>query len=169
MFWEFWKDKPDEVETRIIEMREAKATVYIEIPPAKVWEHLSDVRNYNQWVRWFKVTDPEQVTRLEKAGDCFDYETTVMGLRFTGRMVAVERIAPQRSMFCLVAFYRGGGEYLLEPLLNGTRVHYTIWGEIPSSYVGKLIDRVLFAGEIKQHMQDHLNRLKAWCEGTPLP
>ena len=84
-------------------------------------------------------------------------------------MVALDRIAPQRSAYALLSAYRAGVEYLFEPMLSGTRVHYTIWSEIASSYMGKVIDQVLLANRVQEQMQEHLNRLKAFVEGTPLP
>jgi hypothetical protein len=123
------------------------------------------VRQYDRWVTWFRARLPDHLSRLEKAGDYFDYESTILGMKFTGRMVAVERCAPVRSAFCLVSAYRGGGEYLLEPLGAGTRVRYKIWNEVPSSYIGKVIDRELLADNALKNMNDHLARLKAYVEG----
>jgi uncharacterized membrane protein len=160
----FWNRRFEEDSTRVIEMREAVVDVFIEAPPEKVWECLSDVRQYDQWVTWFKARLPDHLSRIEKAGDYFDYETTILGVKFKGRMMAVERHAPVRSVFCLVSAYRGGGEYLLEPLTGGTRVRYTVWNEIPSSYLGKAIDRALLADTALRSMSDHLARLKAYVE-----
>lgn len=53
-------------------------------------------------------------------------------------------------------------------MLSETRVHYTIWSELPSSYVGKVVDRVLLARQAHEKMQDHLNRLKTYVEGASL-
>ena len=58
---------------------------------------------------------------------------------------------------------------MLEPIAEGTRVHYTIWSEVPHSYLGKLVDRALLAQRTQEQMQEHLNRLKAYVEGKPLP
>ena len=164
----FWNKKSEEGETRIIEFREGKAEVFIEAAPEKVWDCISDVRNYDKWVKFFKVQVPDHLERYEKAGDYTFYETSILGVPLKGKTVMVERIPPQRSEFCLVAAYRGGGEFLLEPVANGTRVHYTIWSEVPSSYLGKLIDGVLLAKRVQEQMQEHLDRLKAYVEGTPL-
>jgi uncharacterized membrane protein len=165
----FWTRKSQDTEVKVFEVREARATVFIEAPPQEVWDCVSDISSYDKWVRWFRVIVPEGQPRLEKRGDYFDYETTILGIKFTGRLVALERIAPQRSAYALLSTYRAGGEYLFEPILSGTRVHYTIWSEIPSSYMGKAIDQVLLAKNVQEQMQDHLNRLKAYVEGTALP
>lgn len=165
----FWKKKLEEGETRIIEIREGKAEVFIEAAPEKVWDCISDVRNYDKWVKFFKVRLPDHLERIEKAGDYSFYETSILGIPLKGKTVIVERIPPQRSAFYLVSAYRGGGEFLLEPVADGTRVHYTIWSEIPSSYLGKLVDRALLATRAQTQMQEHLNRLKAYVEGTQLP
>jgi len=165
----FWNRKDDDVEIRRLEIREGHVTAFIEAPPEAVWDCLTDISSYGEWVRFFKATPAPGHDRLEKAGDFFHYETTVLGVKFSGRMVSVERVAPQRSAFMLVAPYRSGGEYLLEPLGSGTRVHYTIWGEIPSSYLGKVVDRLLVARRVREGMQDHVDRLKARVEGNPLP
>jgi len=163
----FWDRKSDDVEIRVFEVREGRVSVVIDAAPEAVWDHLSDLSRYGEWVRFFKATPPAGQERLEKAGDYFEYETTVLGVKFRGRMVAVERVAPQRSAFVLVAAYRSGGEYLLEPYGSGTRLHYTIWGEIPSSFMGKAVDRVVLAGQVRDRMQEHVNRLKAHVEGVP--
>jgi len=165
----FWKKKPNEGETRIFEIREGKAEVFIEASPEKVWDCISDVNNYDKWVKFFKSRLPDHLERIEKAGDYSYYETSILGIPFKGKTVTIERIPPQRSAFYLVSACRAGGEYLLEPVADGTRVHYTIWSEIPSSYLGKLVDRTLLANRAQAQMQEHLNRLKAHVEGTPLP
>lgn len=165
----FSKKKSEKGETRIIEIREGKAEVYIEAKPEKVWDCISDVKNYDKWVKFFKARLPDHLERVEKAGDYSFYETSILGIPLKGKTVYVERIPPQRSAFYLVSAYRGGGEFLLEPVADGTRVHYTIWSEIPSSYLGKLVDRALLATRAQEQMQEHLDRLKAYVEGTPLP
>ncbi len=164
----FWKKTPEEGETRIIEFREAKAEVFIGAAPEKVWDCISDVRNYDKWVKFFKARLPDHLERIEKAGDYSFYETSILGVPFKGKTVIVERIPPQRSAFFLVSAYRAGGEFLLEPIADGPRVHYTIWSEIPSSYIGKLVDHALLASHAQSRMQDHLNRLKTYVEGTQL-
>ena len=161
----FWKQKVMEGDTKVVEMREGTAEIYIEAQPEAVWNCLSDVKNYPKWVVWYKARLPDHLERLEKAGDYFEYETTVLGVKFKGRMLAVERIPPLRSHFFLVSAYRGGGEYLLEPVAGGTRVHYTIWSELPGSYLGKMVDRVLLADNALKQMNDHLVRLKSYVEG----
>jgi len=160
----FWKKRIVNGDTRIIEMREGTAEIFIEADPQKVWDCLSDIKNYHRWVTWFKAKVPLHIDRLEKVGDYFDYETTILGVKFTGRLVSVERIPPQRSAFCLVSQNRGGGEYLLEPMVGGTRVHYTIWGDIPSSYLGKIVERVVLANNVLKNMNDHLRNLKVYAE-----
>ena len=165
----FSKKKPEEGETRIIEFREGKAEVFIDATPEKVWDCISDVKNYDKWVKFFKARLPDHLERIEKAGDYSFYETSILGIPLKGKTVYVERIRPQRSAFYLLSAYRGGGEFLLEPVADGTRVHYTIWSEIPSSYLGKLVDRALLATRAQAQMQEHLDRLKAYVEGTPLP
>jgi uncharacterized membrane protein len=165
----FWKRTPSTTEIREFTIREGRATVFIEAPPQTVWDCLADVANYGKWVTWFKATLPEGMSRLEKPGDYFNYQTTILGFKFTGRMMSVDRIPPQRSAFVLLSPYRGGGEYLLEPIPTGTRVHYTIWSEIPSSIMGQVVDQLLLAEQAKEKMQDHLNRLKAHVEGLPQP
>lgn len=162
----FWKKSLIEGETRIIEIREGKAEVFIDAPPQKVWDCISDVRNYDKWVKFFKARLPDHLERIEKVGDYSSYETSILGIPFKGKTVTVERIPPQRSVFYLVSAYRSGGEFLLEPVSDGTRVHYTIWSEIPSSYLGKLVDRALLANRAQVQMQEHLNRLKAYVEST---
>lgn len=162
----FWTRTKTEGETKIVEMREGRAEIFIEAPPEAVWECLSDIQSYPEWAVWFKATLPEHLDRLDKAGDYFHYETTVLGVRFTGLMMSVERIRPTRSVFCLVSPYRGGGEYLLDPVAGGTRVRYTIWSEIPESYLGKLVDRILLANSALKKMNDHLIRLKSRVEGA---
>ncbi len=165
MFWNRRLNDSSKGGTRILEMREGVAEIFIEAPPERVWECLSDVGQYDQWVTWFRARLPEHLSRLEKAGDYFDYETTILGMKFIGRMVAVEREAPVRSAFSLVSAYRGGGDYLLEPLAGGCRVRYTLWNEVPSSYLGKVIDRELLADNALNNMNDHLARLKKFAEG----
>jgi uncharacterized membrane protein len=165
----FWKKRSEEGETRIIEIREGKAEVFIEAAPVKVWDCISDVRNYDRWVKFFKVRVPDHLERIKKVGDYTFFETSILGVPLKGKTVVVERIPPQRSAFYLIGAYRGGGEFLLEPVANGTRVHYTIWSEIPSSYLGKLVDRALLARSAQAQMQEHLDRLKAYVEVTPLP
>lgn len=165
----FSKKKSEEGETRIIEMREGKAEVFIDASPEKVWDCISDVRNYDKWVKFFKAWLPDHLERIEKAGDYSFYETSILGIPIKGKVVYVERFPPQRSAFYLVSAYRGGGEFLLEPVADGTRVYYTIWSETPSSYLGKLVDRTLLAARVQEQMQDHLNRLKAYVEGKHLP
>lgn len=164
----FWGKTPEDTETRVIEIREGKAEIFIQAPPEKVWEVISDVRNYDKWAKFFKADIPENLERVEKAGDYIYYDTSFMGIPFKGKVVSIERIPPQRSAFYLLSAYRGGGEYLLEPIVDGTRVHYSIWSEIPSSYLGKAIDRVLLANHVQTQMRDHLERLKAYTEGKPL-
>jgi uncharacterized membrane protein len=165
----FWRKEKSENAIKILEIREATARIFIEASPEKVWECISDVRNYDKWVTWFKARLPNHLSRVEKAGDYTDYETKILGIPFKGRIVIVERIPPQRSAFYFLSAYRAGGEYLLEPVAQGTSVHYTIWSEIPSFYLGKAIDKALLAKQTQQHMQDHLNRLKAYAEGLPMP
>ena len=165
----FWNKKHEEGETRIIEIREGKAEVFIDAAPEKVWDCISDVKNYDKWVKFFKAQLPNHLERIEKVGDYYLYETSILGVPLKGKVVIVERIPPQRSAFYLLSSYRGGGEYLLEPVADGTRVHYTIWSEIPASYLGKLVDRALLATRAQEQMQEHLNRLKAYVEGTQLP
>jgi uncharacterized membrane protein len=165
----FWKRKASQVEFREFTVREGRVNIFIESPPNAVWDCLADVANYDKWVRWFTATLPDGQDVLEKPGDYFNYETSILGIKFSGRMMSVERIPPQRSAFILLSPYRGGGEYLLEPMLSGTRVHYTIWSELPSSYMGKLVEQVLVAKKAKENMQDHLDRLKAYVEGLPAP
>ncbi len=165
----FWKRKSSSTEVREFVVREGRANIFVEAPPQAVWDCLADVANYGKWVQWFKATLPEGQSRLEKPGDCFNYETSLLGFKFSGRMISVERIEPQRSAFILLSPYRGGGEYLLEPMLSGTRVHYTIWSELPSSLMGKVVEQVLLAEQVQEKMQHHLNRLKAQVEGLPLP
>ena len=165
----FWKKKSKESDTRIIEIREGKAETFIDAPPEKVWDAISDVRNYDKWVKFFKARLPDHLERVEKAGDYTFYETSILGIPIKGKTVIVERIPPQRSAFYLLSAYRGGGEFLLEPVSDGTRVHYTIWSEIPSFYLGKLVDRALLASRAQEQMQEHLDRLKAYVEGSPLP
>jgi uncharacterized membrane protein len=165
----FWKRPSNETEIKVIEIREVRASIFIEAPPQKVWDCLSDISSYHKWVRWFRVIVPLEQPRLEKRGDYFDYETNILGIKFTGRVISLERIPPQRSAFALLSAYRAGGEYLFEPLLSGTRLHYTLWSEIPASHLGKTIDKVLLAKHTREQMQDHLNHLKAFIEGTPLP
>jgi len=165
----FGKKKLEKGETRIIEIREGKGEVFIDASPEKVWDCLSDVNNYDKWAKFFTNRLPDHLDRIEKAGDYSYYKTTIFGIPFKGKIVIVERIPPQRSAFYLLSAYRGGGEYLLEPMADGTRVHYTIWSEIPSSYLGKMVDRALLARRAQEQMQEHLNRLKAYVEGTPLP
>jgi len=161
----FWKRKTTEGDTKVVEMREGKAEIFIEAQPEVVWNCLSDIKNYPKWAVWFKAQLPDHLERLEKAGDYFEYETTILGVKFKGRMLAVERTPPLRSHFFLVSAYRGGGEYLLEPVAGGTRVHYTIWSEIPGSYLGKFVDRILLADRALKQMNDHLVRLKSYVEG----
>jgi len=165
----FWNRKDDDVEIRLIEVREGRVSAVIDAPPETVWDCLADVASYHEWVRFFKATPAPGHERIKEAGDFFEYETTVLGVKFSGRMVSVERVSPQRSAFMLVAPYRSGGEYMLEPFGSGTRVHYTIWGEIPSSYMGKVVDRLLIARHVREGMQDHVDRLKARVEGSALP
>jgi hypothetical protein len=165
----FWKKKPALNEPRFYEIREGKAEVFIEASPEQVWDCISDVKNYHKWAKFFKATLPDHLERIEKAGDYSFYETSILGIPFKGKTVSVERVPPLRSAFFLVSAYRAGGEYLLEPVANGTRVHYTIWSELPHSYLGKLIDRALLANRAQAHMQEHLERLKAYVEGKPLP
>lgn len=165
----FWDTTPEDTETRVIEIREGRAEIYIEAPPEKVWDVISDVKNYGKWAKFFKAKLPEHLERVEKAGDFTYYESSFMGVPFKGKVVIVERIPPQRSAFYLLSAYRGGGEYLLEPVADGTRVHYTIWSEIPSSYLGKTIDHALLANQAQKQMREHLERLKAFVEGKPLP
>ena len=165
----FGKKKLEKGETRIIEIREGKAEVFIDASPEKVWDCLSDVNNYAKWSKFFTNRLPDHLDRIEKAGDYSYYETRIFGIPFKGKIVIVERIPPQRSAFYLLSAYRGGGEFLLEPMAGGTRVHYTIWGEIPSSYLGKMVDRALLARRAQEQMQEHLDRLKAYVEGAPLP
>lgn len=162
----FWDNNDESVDTKIIEIRESSTTEYIEAPPGKVWDCISDIRNYDKWVTWYKVSPPEDLEKIEKPGDTVDYETTILGIPFKGKVVTVERIPPQRSAFFLLSAYRGGGEFLLEPLATGTRVHYTIWSELPSSYLGKVVEKTLLAHKVKENMQDHLSRMKAYIEGT---
>ena len=165
----FGKKKLSDGETRIIEVREGKAEVYIDAPPQKVWDCISDVKNYRKWTKFFTNRLPEHLDKIEKAGDYSYYETTILGIPIKGKIVIVERVPPQRSAFFLLSEYRGGGELLLEPIADGTRVHYTIWSEVPHSYLGKIVDRALLAKRSQEHMQEHLNRLKAYVEGKPLP
>lgn len=167
MFWKNQGLKENEIKT--FEIRESRAAVFIEASPEKVWECISDVRNYDKWVKWFKTKVPDHIERIEKAGDYTDYETTILGIPFRGRTVTVERIPPQRSAFFLISAYRGGGEFLLKPEGRGTRVHYTLWTELPESYLGKAVDKVLLANQGLEKMNDHLNRLKAYVEEVPLP
>lgn len=165
----FGKKKVDTTETRIIEIREGKAEVFIDAPPEKVWDCISDVKNYDKWAKFFKNTLPDHLDRIEKAGDYSYFETRILGVPLKGKVVIVERVPPQRSAFYLLSEYRGGGEFLLEPLADGTRVHYTVWSEIPSFYLGKVVDRALLAKRAHEQMREHLDRLKAYVEGTPLP
>ena len=165
----FWDKTPEDTETRIIEIREGRAEIFIEASPEKVWDVISDVKNYNKWAKFFKAKLPENLERVEKAGDYTYYETTFFGIPFKGKVVIVERIPPQRSAFYLLSAYRGGGEYLLEPMADGTRVHYVIWSEIPSYYLGKAIDQALLANQVQKQMREHLDNLKAFVEGKPLP
>ena len=164
----FGSKKPQEGSTRLIEIREGRAEIFIDAPPVKVWDAISDVRNYGKWVKFFKADVPENMERIEKPGDYIHYETTILGLPLKGKVVTVERVPPMRSAFYLLSAYRGGGEYLLEPMADGTEVHYVIWSEIPSSYLGKLVDRALLADRTQEQMQEHLVRLKAYVEGLPL-
>ena len=165
----FGKRKLADGETRIIEVREAKAELFIDASPQQVWDCISDVKNYGKWTQFFSNRLPEHLDKIEKAGDYSYYETTILGIHIKGKIVIVERIPPQRSAFFLLSEYRGGGEFLLEPIAEGTRVHYTLWSEVPHSYLGKLVDRALLAQRTQEQMQEHLNRLKAYVEGKPLP
>jgi len=161
----FGTKKVEEGETRIIEMREGKSSVFIESTPQRVWDCISDVKNYDQWVTWYVAKLAPHLERLEKPGDFFDFETKlILGIKLTGRSVVVDRSPPQRTSFCFIGPYRGGGEFVLQPIANGTRVDYTVWGELPSSYLGKIVDKILLADSIQNHMNDHLERLKKHVE-----
>jgi uncharacterized protein YndB with AHSA1/START domain len=161
----FWRQKVVEGETRIIEMREGRSSIFIESPPQIVWDCISDVKSYGQWVTWYAAKLAPHLERLEKPGDYFDFKTKlILGITLTGRSVVVDRSPPQRTSFCFIGPHRGGGEFVLQPVAGGTRVDYTVWGELPSSYLGKIVDRVLLANSIQDHMQDHLDRLKKHVE-----
>jgi carbon monoxide dehydrogenase subunit G len=161
----FGRRKAVEGETRIVEMREGRSSVFIESTPQKVWDCISDVKNYGQWVVWYVPKLAPHLEKLEKPGDYFDFETKlILGIKLTGRSVVVDRSPPQRTSFCFIGPYRGGGEFVLQPVANGTRVDYTVWGELPSSYLGKIVDKILLANSIQDHMHEHLERLKKHVE-----
>ena len=154
-----------DISIRISEIRETTMEEYINAPPQAVWDCISDVRNYHKWATLFKAFPPEGLERVEKPGDTVGYETAIMGIPFRGKIVTLERVPPVRSAFYLLSEYRGGGEYLLEPLNEGTRVHYRIWSEIPASYLGEVVDRVAIAGTARKRMGEHLTGLKKYVEG----
>ena len=74
----FWKRKKTDADTkvRVIEMREATAEIFIEAEPKVVWRHHADIRNYNKWSKMYRIVD--SVEKLEKPGDWYDYELTVL-------------------------------------------------------------------------------------------
>ncbi len=155
-------------ETRIIEIREAKAEVFIDASLKKIWDCITDVNNRDRWVNFFTNRLPDHLDRIEKVGDYGYYEARILGIPFKGKIVIVEQIPLQRIVFYLLSEYRGSGEYLLESVDDGIQVHYTILSEIPSSYLGKMVDRSLLAQLLQEQMQEHLDRLKAYVEGAPL-
>jgi len=82
----FWEKKSEEGDTRIIEIHEGKAEIFMEAPQEKVWDAISDVRNYDKWVKFFKARMPDHLERIEKAGDFSFYETSILGIPIKGRM-----------------------------------------------------------------------------------
>lgn len=165
----FWKRRRagSDVKVRLIEFREAVAEVFVESEPQVVWEHLSDVKNYNKWSKMYRIV--ASVDKLEKPGDWYDYELTVLGVPIKGRMVSCYRVPYQKTEGALVSRYRGGGSWVFEPVHGGTRVLWTLWSELPSSYLGKLVDQGVFAGIVQKMMELNLVRFKAHIEDKPLP
>jgi uncharacterized membrane protein len=163
----WFKKGPSEIKTRLIEFREGVVETMIEAPPEVVWKHHGDVKKYNCWSRMYRITD--SVERLEKPGDWYDYELTVLGIPVKGRMVSCYRVLHQRTEGALISQYRGGGSWKFEPLPGGTRLIWTIWSEMPRSYLGKAVDQLLIAETTQSMMQDNLARFKAYVEGKPPP
>jgi hypothetical protein len=164
----FFKSKPkDNVRMRVLEFREAVAEVFIEAEPKIVWDHHSEVRNYNQWSKMFRIVD--SVPKLEKPGDWYDYELTILGIPIKGRMVSCYRVPYQKTEGCLISRLRGGGSWVYEPVHGGTRLIWTIWSEMPDSHLGRIVDKYLLAETTQKQMDLNLTRFKAFIEGKPLP
>jgi hypothetical protein len=152
---------------RLIEFRENAAEVFIEAEPRVVWEHMSDVKNYNRWSKMYRIVD--SVDKLDKLGDWYDYELTILGVPIKGRMVSCYRVPYQKTEGALISTHRGGGSWVYEPVHGGTRLIWTLWSELPSSYLGKALNQALFAETGLKLMETNLARLKAYVEGKPLP
>lgn len=147
---------------RVLEFREAVAEIFIEAEPKTVWDHHADVRSYNQWSTMYRITD--SVAKLEKPGDWYDYELTILGIPIKGRMVSCYRVPYQKTEGCLISRYRGGGSWVYEPMHGGTRLIWTIWSEMPDSYLGKVIDRYVLADTAQKKMEENLVRFKSFIE-----
>ena len=166
MFFKFARSG-ENTKVRILPFREATAEIFIEAEPKIVWDHHSDVRSYNKWSTMYRIVD--SVEKLEKPGDWYDYELTILGIPIKGRMVSCYRVLHQKTEGCLISRYRGGGSWVYEPMHGGTRLVWTIWSEMPDSYLGKIIDQAILAETTQKKMEVNLTRFKAYIEGKALP
>jgi len=148
-------------------MSELSASVTIAATPAQVWSLISDLPRMNEWspqvVRTVVVPSPTQLgSRM--------FNLNKQGRKrwpTTGRVV---RFAPSRDLAFRIAENRTIWSFQLEDADGGTRVTHRRETPQGISVLSKVLTKVALGGqepfvaELKQGMQQTLERIKAAAE-----
>ncbi|MFQ6051769.1 MAG: SRPBCC family protein [Candidatus Hydrothermarchaeota archaeon] len=142
-------------------MSKINKSIYIEVSTEKVWELLTDLDKFHEWA------PVKMRLTFEKQGLGATYHTTgkFFGMNFEIDQNCVEWEENRRWSYTM---FFGKKEakltWILEPYQSGTKLTEIFDYELPYSFFGKLIDKLIFRRYIGKMMEKELEALKSLLE-----
>jgi uncharacterized protein YndB with AHSA1/START domain len=148
--------------------RSVTETIYLAVPPGRVWETVMDPTQLGRWVTTHdSVADARSGPVRE--GDSFTQKLRLAGKSFEVDWTVVEADEPN------LARWEGQGpdgshaevSYRLESEDGGTRFDYRSEFALPGGVLGKVAGGLLAAAPGKREASRSLERLRALLENGP--
>jgi len=144
-------------------MAHFEKSIDIAVPPEQVWAYI--VQGTTTPVYMPMVTDFAFTREVRyEPGDRFKMKLKVRGVEMPIEYEVTEEVVPQRLTFTSIAGMRNTTTWELTPIASGTRVTFRSDYEMPGSFVGAIVDRLVVENAMKAGVSEALENLKRILE-----
>lgn len=144
-------------------MAHFEQSVDVAVSPERVWKYIvqgTSTLEYMPMVTDFVFT---REVRYEP-GDRFKMTLKVRGVEMPIEYEVTEEVAPQRLTFTSIAGMRNTTTWELAPIAGGTRVTFRSDYELPGSFLGAIVDKLVVENAMKAGVSEALENLKRILE-----
>ena len=138
-------------------------SVKIKTPVENVFNFTRNWKNYASFYEG--IYDWRPTTEITSGkGARFAYRAKALGREYEIETEVMEEVENRKRSFASVHGAETKGEWLFEPLKDGTRITYIVEYKLPIPIIGGILDVLFFKPKRRAHIEKLLQNLKGLME-----